>query len=255
MHLPAGPCSSGWYCRRGSWSEKPIDIGNVTADGCYCTNTSVGDQCQPGFYCPTGSSEPTACDLGKFCDNAGLSLPTGSCMPGYYCLRGATKPNPTDGMTGDVCPPGHYCPSGTFNPEPCPLGTFSSSTQLSSNVQCRNCTAGQFCASVGLAAPSGNCSAGFYCPGGQAMSSPSEYECQAGFFCPEGSVSPQPCSGGTYQNATGQGSCLPCPSGYYCDYADSPLINFSPYVCLRGYHCPEGTAQSNDYPCLSGTYG
>ena len=256
MQAPAGPCSAGWYCRRGSWSENPIDLGNLTTpDSCYCTNTSVGDRCQPGFYCPTGSAEPIECNLGRYCDNPGLSLPTGLCSPGYYCLRGAKRPNPVDGVTGNVCTPGHYCPEGTFDPVPCPSGTFSNATLLSSRVQCRNCTAGEYCSGVGLTSPNGKCSAGFYCPGGQATSTPTEYVCQRGYFCPEGSVSPLPCLGGTYQNATGQEECLPCPSGYYCDSADSPLIDFSSFVCPRGYYCPEGTAQENDYPCPSGTYG
>ena len=70
---PEGDCSAGWYCRRGAWSPKPTDFGSLTCGGnvtynsstCYCPNATSGDQCQPGEFCPAGSSQPTPCTAGR----------------------------------------------------------------------------------------------------------------------------------------------------------------------------------------------
>ena len=61
LTYPTGPCSQGWYCVRGAWSDKPTEIGNYTASNCSCPADLTGGQCQPGQFCPQGSSEPQAC--------------------------------------------------------------------------------------------------------------------------------------------------------------------------------------------------
>ncbi len=70
---PYADCASGWYCRRGAWSARPISIGNLTCSGnstlnastCFCPNSTTGGQCPPGTYCPGGSYEPEMCTAGK----------------------------------------------------------------------------------------------------------------------------------------------------------------------------------------------
>lgn len=120
-----------------------------------------------------------------------LALPSGPCAPGYYCTGEAATSKPIDGISGDVCPPGFYCGKSslvslihTFNiehtmhttcvycmcypgegarePEPCPTGTFSSEPGLQSRFQCQICTAGHYCSSRGLKAPTAPCSEGKY---------------------------------------------------------------------------------------------
>lgn len=66
------------------------------------------------------------------------------------------------GVSGP-CPAGSFCPPQTETPEPCPLGTYSSATKLTSASECESCSQGQYCGEVGLTAPSGPCDAGFYC--------------------------------------------------------------------------------------------
>ena len=44
-------------------------------------------------------------------------------------------------------------------------GTFSASTGLVNISQCSNCPGGDYCAEAGLGAVSGQCTAGYYCPG------------------------------------------------------------------------------------------
>ena len=56
----------------------------------------------------TGSSDPTPCPAGSFCQFFTLATPTGLCSAGYYCAGRASSATPTDGTTGDLCPAG-YC--------------------------------------------------------------------------------------------------------------------------------------------------
>ena len=37
----------------------------------------TGGKCQPGFYCPSGSSAPVSCTPGQHCFDAEMSAPTG----------------------------------------------------------------------------------------------------------------------------------------------------------------------------------
>ena len=76
---------------------------------CLCPSNQTGGQCQPGYYCPVGSYEPTPCPEGKYCDNDGLGSPAGNCNPGYYCSLAAIRPDPQNDDTGGLCPPGRYC--------------------------------------------------------------------------------------------------------------------------------------------------
>lgn len=66
------------------------------------------------------------------------------------------------GVTGP-CTEGHYCPQQSATPTPCPLGTYSNITKLTSEFECLNCTYGMYCGDLGLTEPSGLCDPGFYC--------------------------------------------------------------------------------------------
>ena len=88
---------------------------------------------------------------------------------------GAITNTPTDGATGDICPQGHYCPEMSSNPLPCDTGFFLNSEQNDEEVDCLLCPPGEYCPGVGRALSAGNCSDGYYCPGGQNVSQPAEY--------------------------------------------------------------------------------
>ena len=66
------------------------------------------------------------------------------------------------------------------------------------------CFSGMYCASNGLALPTGLCDPGYYCPEGQNVSSPVPYVCTPGHHCPTGSPAEVPCSPGNYQDEFGQ---------------------------------------------------
>lgn len=44
-------------------------------------------------------------------------------------------------------------------------------------------------------------------------------------------------------------------SGYYCNFADAPITDYTSYICPLGYYCPNGTEFSTQYGCPKGTYG
>ena len=62
---------------------------------------------------------------------------------------------------------------------------------------------GYYCDAYALTSPSGPCTGGFYCPGGQNTSTPTEYVCSPGHECPQGSDSQLACQSGTYQDNFG----------------------------------------------------
>ena len=56
-----------------------------------------------------------ACPAGYYCDQPGLSEPTGLCSERYLCIKGSTSPTPTNSSTGYKCPMGGFCPPGALS--------------------------------------------------------------------------------------------------------------------------------------------
>ena len=91
------------------------------------------------------------------------------------------------------------------------------------------------CAGIGLVAPTGNCSEGYYCPGNVTSPTPSDFPCLAGHFCPEGSLL---CPPGMYQPSSGSGDCLDCSSGHYCDPSEGVQALISPHSVHKDFTVP-----------------
>lgn len=87
-------------------------------------NIAQGSYCEPGTYCPTGTSKAVSCDPGYYCPNYLMLSPINQCNAGFYCLGSAKVPTPKDGITGNICPSGNYCPAGTTSAMPCPPSTY-----------------------------------------------------------------------------------------------------------------------------------
>ncbi|XP_063291751.1 zonadhesin-like [Pelobates fuscus] len=223
--------------------------------------------CPPGTYGPkTGGSSKLdceACPAGMYCSSEGLYKPTGYCQAGYYCSQGAINPTPINprvpssvhsSTQNDICPAGHYCPNGTLVPVPCPLGTFSMTSGLSSDEDCQLCPAGQYCAHPGLSDLSQilPCSSGYVCKEGSSVPCPTDevhgYQCPIGFYCPSGTTIELPCAPGTFSPMPGSGTCLPCPAGSSCMQSSTA----EPVSCPRGNYCPAMTAAP--IPCPEGTF-
>lgn len=182
----------------------------------------------------------------RYCDSRGLLQPRAQCDPGYVCYGGAYSSTPTDGATGELCPAGGYCVIGTFKPIPCPPGRYSNTAGATNDQDCRKCDPGYYCKNASQPKPDGPCFAGYYCE--SASETPTATPADVGHFAPEGSSSQQQCLVGTYQPHTGQGSCLPCREGYYCD---TKAMNYS-IPCTAGNYCPEGSEVPQF--CPPGTY-
>ncbi|CDJ66594.1 hypothetical protein, conserved [Eimeria necatrix] len=107
---------------------------------------------------------------------------------------------------------------------------------------CIKCPEGKYCAGTGNTAPTGNCAPGYVCYKGSTSREPQDDTtgaiCPKGMFCEEGATHPTPCAPGTYTNATGQHTCLPCPEGFYCDKAGE-----DPKKCPEKKVCAEGSAR------------
>ncbi len=44
-------------------------------------------------------------------------------------------------------------------------------------------------------------------------------------------------------------------AGYYCDVANAPVADYTPYPCPMGHYCVNGTRFASEYGCPNGTYG
>lgn len=136
---------------------------------------------------------------------------------GYFCLANATE------YLSNPCPAGHYCPQGTTYSDEykCPVGTFNTAAGQTNDTACLSCTGGSYCQTQGLAAPTGNCSAGWYCLDGAIQAMPTDPlqggRCPQGAYCPVGSENYTACDPGKYCQLQGMsapsGDCSP---GEWC---------------------------------------
>lgn len=183
-------------------------------------------KCPPGSYCINGRKY--LCDAGYWGSEFGLNVSTcsGICNPGYYCPEGSTSP--TEFMCGDA---GFYCTEGAYKPTKVSLGYYSTggthSTRTGQQMVLKGsyavegiryiCPSGYYGSKDGLQNPtcSGVCDvAGFYCPEGSI--SPTQRVCGGdNVYCPPGSTAPIKVSPGFYtadytsRNDSLRGSCPP----------------------------------------------
>lgn len=193
LSAPNGFCGAGHYCSLGASSTLPL-----------CTSPSCAGMyglCTVGNYCPPGTGTPIPCPDGSYMNSTGASV-CRTCPAGYYCSSSLST------SQYYPCPRGYYCPSGTgTNWVVCPSGRYGSRAGLSTVDDCTACPPGLYCAGTALTEPTGNCSAGYFCPqGSQNQFGQVIYAqnntCPAGFYCPTGSAAPQPCTPGTYNPTT-----------------------------------------------------
>jgi hypothetical protein len=277
------PCPAGKFSDSTS-NTVSGDCGNCPA-GYFCaagSNTFTLPEviCPAGYYCPIDSISGTTnpCPAGTFSANTGLKLSTEctSCPAGSYCSAGAVS------ATG-LCQAGYWCGAGstTITQNPCPLGTFSTSTGLKTSNECTVCPLGYICATTAMTA-SIACDAGTY--GSKAGLTGVDVAnscttCTAGSFCAQGVSEPTACGAGMFSLAgakdTGTPLCTKCPDGSYCALEAStstdvvacgmgficvvagttgvPTVPFHPtYSCPAGQWCAAGVSAGTN--CLVGTY-
>ena len=257
--VPTGLCTGGYFC-----PASRLDMADPAPPDYICPR---------GHYCPMGSSLPIICNAGTYQPYEG-QIQCLECPAGFFC-------DPSLGIdsviTPGECLEGYFCPAGTgFSLLPCPPGTFSNSTQLSTITECTACHPGMYCQRFGLTSPEGPCFAGYFCGGGADSPTPQYLldnttidvrngECPIGFYCPESSREPIPCPKGTFsqnKQVTSLSGCRLCPRGRYCDFSGAVVMDLEePPRCSAGYVCTEGsitpTPQTNSsfgFPCSAGFF-
>ena len=173
---------------------------------------------------------------------------TGDCVERYYCIGGTNAERPTNLATefGDICPEGNYCPAGVASPTQCDSGKYQPNEGAAASAECLDCPPGSYCSTPGLSAPTGLCTLGFYCEGGNVSPTPATAVCAIGFYCPAGSVQQIKCDEASYQSTTKQDDCPACPANSYCFDTNSPQ------TCEAGYYCPGSNKKK---PCFPGKFG
>ena len=144
-----------------------------------------------------------------------------TCTAGSYCPKASYTPL--------LCPRGYYCPAGTSEPEACTPGTYGNVAGLKQVEECIDCDPGYYCETYALQAPTGLCTAGYFCAGGTNTSTPQRGYgagnwtsgiCPQGYYCDQGSATPAACPAGYFnenEGGTSSAACTDCTPGQYCE--------------------------------------
>ena len=231
--LPNGFCDVGWFCPENMTVPQP-----------------PGNECLPGHACPLGSPVQTPCESGFYQPLPGTGVCL-ECPAGMYCDRNEAIAEEQSGVgapshgvkTPKDCPAGFYCPNGTETRRqfPCPVGTYSNTTNVESEAECRLCPAGYYCEAENITEPTGKCAAGYYCVLGATSLTPVPSSkggpCLQGTFCESGWSWPTPCPKGTFgdrDHLPSEADCTICPPGEFCAQSGLGAPNGS---CLAGFYC------------------
>ncbi|CDJ49290.1 Cast multi-domain protein, related [Eimeria brunetti] len=266
------PCPEGYYCPTGAAAAIPCPGGTynplqrrtsvsdcmISKAGTYAEEATVSADgtgvCEPGYFCPPGSSSPrqVACPAQTYNPERG-GASANDCKPcpaGKFCGIGVSTP--------ENCPKGHYCPVGSSDPRPCPTGTVRDSTGAKSEQDCDPCPAGHYCETPGLSQPTGLCAPGTLCL--ERATNPAPRDgltgriCPALGYCEEGATQLQACTPGNfnpYEGGTSSSDCRECFPGAYCNVVDSkPVVG----PCEGGYTCPKGSTSATASIAPAGSY-
>ncbi|CEM28618.1 unnamed protein product [Vitrella brassicaformis CCMP3155] len=292
-------CPRGAYCPEGSsypllcppgtFNPDQNEVDETACDPCTAgyacpfAGMTAGNtvKCATGHYCPEGTRYATQfpCPRGTYTDSENLAAES-SCDP---CPAGKACDFGTGGTSKppQPCAPGYYCPTGADTGTqyrfqyPCPAGTMSNGTDLTSDTECGDCPEGLYCTG-GKPFADGRCPKGYKCPPGTQYATqfpcdagsygdrtglPDQANCTAcpnGHYCVPGTVRPIPCPAGSYaQDSTIGGAeaagsappfpCIPCDAGNFC-----PTGSVDPIPCGVGYFSPQGASQC--LKCPKGHY-
>ena len=153
----ANECPAGSYCGEGTDEPEECPAGTFNpAIGRMSISECLN--CTGGYFCnETGMHLilPKSLSI-KYTFFPGLIAVVGQCEPGHYCPEGSSSP------TELLCPMGYYCGLGTEYPAQCPNGTYSNQTGIDEESDCMQCTPGMYCDGFALVEPTGPCDPGIY---------------------------------------------------------------------------------------------
>ena len=205
----------------------------------------IGGQCEPGFFCPTGSEFPRGCPEGTYQDEEGQDH-CKACPAGYYCNANQST------YEKNECPKGHYCPLNTTGPHQykCPAGTYQPDMVMTNSSACLLCPKGEYCDGTGNEKPDGYCKEGYYCEEGS--SNAKAKVCEIGHFCPNGSGNMTLCKPGYYCGREGLSEPIfECQEGFYCKRGarvPNPTDGTTGDECKEGEFCPKGSKTPQTCP-------
>jgi hypothetical protein len=179
----ANVCREGFYCSGRANIPTPNNCYDTSGTGpidqtsCFNIDTSTGDMCSPGNYCPEKSSVESQCNPGTFLPFR-MAIESDDCITcpyGYYCPNLGQDDYVLDSSSASLeCDPGYYCETGSVNarqyscpldsecsgvdqPHPCDSGFYTAGLRQDT---CLSCPSGQYCAGQGAAL---DCEAGTFC--------------------------------------------------------------------------------------------
>ena len=214
---------------------------NTCPEGHYCTGDNNQHVCPAGYDCFTNRGIKQDCPRGRYCHEKTLGDPP-------KCPKGTYGPNLKAYQLSQCL----ACPSGHFGDT---AGLQAANTQTTTNG-CQTCSGGYYgdVAVTGLTSYtcSGECPAGFFCPGGTAKNEcgsnlPGHIAGPAVYYCPAKSASRRTVTGGYY--TTNSQMMLPglppagCSSQASCRDGER--------VCEPGTYCLNGV----QWACPLGKYG
>ena len=162
-----GDCPSGYFKSRIDRPDSGSGSFTFNCEICkageYSNNGFECIACAPGYYSDKdGLSKCPICPAGTYSETAGGATKCLPCNPGQFCPEGSSKPSmcpngqySPDTKTCDYCPAGYKCPGGTLIK--CPAGTYQGVTGQTS---CSDCTTGHYCPE-GATSPT-ICPVGYY---------------------------------------------------------------------------------------------
>ncbi|CEM36103.1 unnamed protein product [Vitrella brassicaformis CCMP3155] len=250
LEEPTGDCAEGFYCTGAS-----VDPNPVLPRTDYAVEVPGEDitPCGSGVTYGTQGGAETYCNLDSNCIGIVVSGPTAwSPRCGSLSLTSDWVGRDVDISNSEAlpyflrkirggggrCTPGHICPGGSSSETPCPDGSY--------------------CGAHGLAAPTGDCHAGYFC--NQNASDPTKYKtqesklCGPGTWCPENALSVEECLEGEFNPARGNENatdCLPCTPGFYCD---STGLAEPTGPCNAGHFCGPNSTSATENTCPAGTF-
>ena len=267
----------------------PARPSGIASDKAYaCKTDGVGHTpriCDRGYRCNTTTNIATACPAGTSDYRQGISSDTicPVCPKGYFNPLTAQTfcpfqcPSGTyglyEGATNDTacgdCPKGHYCAgNAVVNPEPCPAGTYRTTTSAKSLSECISCTAGKYSNTIGAfntntcldcptsrptspvgASSESQCTGVAVCSRPSGLSSDLEYACSK-----DGTTfTPRVCDRGHRCNPATH-ALIECPIGT-SDYREGQSTTSECPKCAKGYFNPLTAQTICPFTCSPGTYG
>lgn len=241
---------AGWYSKQEGVSTEEERMFRPCAVGYYSNDfASECSECTDGMQCEHASSVPLRCPAGREADGTGFAI-CDHCALNEYIGSDLKCTAIPDGMTNinsmyaaQPCPAGTYSSSSTYSPHD--GGTFTDA-QFRPNF-CSPCATGYLCLhdsanDVGSTTDSQDALPNGYWASSNTVNS-GRY---IGYACPAGTFN-------TGNTGTTWADCAACAAGSYCEGGDATA------TCEAGHLCPQrssgtgGTRYPLEYPCLPGT--